>query len=139
MTRDETKQGYYSLIQFCPNPERAEVANVGVVLILPKLRYLGRRARARSYLGSRFAETESCVVRAMLARAGIDAALLADAKLALASRFEKEREILTSILGLAGIAFTRGDIVVLTVPRSVEIRSPGPDAELDRLFKELVA
>jgi Protein of unknown function (DUF3037) len=36
-------KGYYSLIQFCPDPSRLEAANVGVLLFCPELRFVRAR------------------------------------------------------------------------------------------------
>jgi hypothetical protein len=35
------KSGKYALVQFCPVPERMEFLNIGVVLIVPELEYVG--------------------------------------------------------------------------------------------------
>ncbi|WP_397581181.1 DUF3037 domain-containing protein [Sphingorhabdus sp.] len=37
----ERKSGRYALVQFCPVPERMEFLNIGVVLIVPQLNYVG--------------------------------------------------------------------------------------------------
>ena len=39
------KCGYYSLVQFYPNPSRAEAVNLGVVLFLPRCRVSKPRCR----------------------------------------------------------------------------------------------
>lgn len=39
----ERRQGKYALIQFCPVPERQEYLNVGVLLVVPELSYVGIR------------------------------------------------------------------------------------------------
>jgi len=35
--------GYYSLVQYCPDPSRVEAANVGAILFCPTLPYLDVR------------------------------------------------------------------------------------------------
>jgi len=35
------KAGKYALVQFCPVPERMEFLNIGIVLIVPELQYVG--------------------------------------------------------------------------------------------------
>lgn len=37
----ERKAGKYALIQFCPAPERMEFVNIGVMLIVPEIGYIG--------------------------------------------------------------------------------------------------
>ena len=37
-----SKRGYYSLIQFCPEPSRAEAVNLGVLLFCPEAGFIGR-------------------------------------------------------------------------------------------------
>jgi len=37
----KSTQGYYSLIQFCPDRSRVESANIGVLLFCPSKEYLG--------------------------------------------------------------------------------------------------
>jgi Protein of unknown function (DUF3037) len=37
----ERKSGKYALIQFCPVPERMEFLNIGVLLVVPEIKYVG--------------------------------------------------------------------------------------------------
>jgi len=36
-------KGYYSIIQYCPDPSRLEAVNIGVALFCPELRFLRAR------------------------------------------------------------------------------------------------
>ena len=50
------QQGYYSLIQYCPDVSRLEAANLGVVLFCPAIRFLDSRLapkvdRAKQFFG----------------------------------------------------------------------------------------
>ncbi len=38
---DKMKDGYYSLIQYCPEPRRMEFVNIGLILVCPALSFLG--------------------------------------------------------------------------------------------------
>lgn len=40
------QRGYYSLIQFCPDPSRLEAINVGVALFCPDSEFIGARTAA---------------------------------------------------------------------------------------------
>ena len=66
------KRGYYSLVQFCPNPARAEAVNVGVILFCPEAGFLAARTSA----GARAAAK-------LVGREGVDPAELEAAKQAI--------------------------------------------------------
>lgn len=38
---DKMKDGYYSLIQYCPEPRRMEFVNIGLILLCPDLEFFG--------------------------------------------------------------------------------------------------
>ncbi len=50
-----TKRGYYSLIQFCPNPSRAEAVNLGVLLFCPEAGFIGARTSATNQRAAKLA------------------------------------------------------------------------------------
>ena len=69
-------RGYYSIIQYCPDPSRLEAINIGVALYCPELGYLrarfGRRkTRVRQLFGKQeweFVELQRVALEARLAR-----------------------------------------------------------------------
>jgi hypothetical protein len=118
-------QGYYSLIQYCPDFSRAETANVGLLLfqveppttavrvvddVRPAMRRLGRT-------GAGTAATILEVVQSMR------------------SRIELER--FQSVESLDHFKRTRGNQIQMTAPRSMRIESI--ERDLDAMFEELVA
>lgn len=116
-------QGYYSLIQYCPDFSRAEAANVGVLLFQPEpaltavrivddlhpaLKRLGRKDDPTSLLST---------VQSMRNRIG--------------------HEMFRSVEDLVNFVRTRGNQIQLTMPRSMRIDDF--DESLDTMFDELVA
>jgi hypothetical protein len=115
-------RGYYSLIQFCPDPARLEAANVGVVLFCPDLGFIkAKTARGNDRL-RRFFRAES------FDRRRVDAA-----KRAIVDRLNVEAERFKTPDDLRGFIDTRANDIVLTAPRPMRV-SEEPEAELARLF-----
>ena len=119
------ERGYYSLIQFCPNPSRWETVNVGVVLFCPALRFLEARISKNNR------RAEKLVGRQNLERAALDAA-----KQAIQSRLQVDRESFQTIEDLEKFINSRGNSVKLTPARPIKVFNP--KADLDGLFVELV-
>ena len=119
------KRGYYSLIQFCPNPSRLEVVNVGVVLLCPDADFIAARTSA----GNRRAET-------LVGRGELDKSALNSAKRAIEHRLEVDRASFKSHEDLQKFVNTRGNNLKLTTPRPLKVFDPPKD--LDNLFAELV-
>jgi hypothetical protein len=117
--------GYYSVIQYCPDPSRMEAANVGVVLLCPERDFLGVRTakgndRIRRFFGS--GDHDWGQVNAV--------------KLSIQRRLEADRERFKGLADLERFAATRANAMRLTPPRAVQVESP--EAELERLFERLV-
>jgi len=117
--------GYYSLIQYCPDRSRAEVANVGVVLFCPSLRFIDARTaggndRVRRFFRGRDIDID----RLNLVKRGIE------------KRLQVQAASFTTIADLVGFIETRANDIVLTTPRSIKVTDP--HADLDQLFQELV-
>src|SRR5262249_18753289 len=117
--------GYYSLIQYCPDPSRLEAANVGVVLFCPAWKYLRAQTtkgndRIRRFFGS--ADNDSEQINAM--------------KLSIQRRLEGERDKFREPADLERFAAPRPTAMRLTPPRAVLVEDP--DAELRRLFARLI-
>jgi len=47
-------KGYYALVQYCPDPSRAEAANVGVLLFCPEREFIDVRTAASNQHIARF-------------------------------------------------------------------------------------
>jgi hypothetical protein len=116
-------QGFFSLIQFCPDASRAEAVNVGLVLfqvepaatvvrvvddVAPAVKRLGRKDETTTVLS---------IVRSMKNRI--------------------EVEEFGSVDALEKFARSRGNQVQLTLPRPMTIDDLA--ADLDSMFDELVA
>lgn len=118
-------RGYYSLIQFCPNPSRLEAVNVGVVLFCPELGFLSARTCG-----------DNRRARKIIAREQFDEHALNAAKHAIANRFVADRSAFRSIEDLQAFVERRANALQLTTPRPVKVFDPPRD--LDSLFDELV-
>lgn len=118
--------GYYSIIQYCPDPARREVANVGVVLFCPELGFLGTRMAEDTHrIKEVFPKLKSDDKRLTITLQGI------------AQRLRVDREYFKSVDDLTRFADTRANALRLTPPMPVRVEEP--DAELARLFKRLVS
>src|SRR5258708_1932745 len=68
-------KGYYSIIQYCPDPSRLEAVNIGVALFCPELRFLRaqfgrRRTRVSQLFGKQdweFVRLQQSAIEARLA------------------------------------------------------------------------
>lgn len=118
--------GYYSLIQYCPDASRAEAANVGVLLFCPDLRYIDAKVSRGNDRIARFFH-----------RGTFDAERINAAKQAIVSRLEVERDAFRTLDDLQRFIDTRANEIIVTTPRPVKVRDAAED--LTRLFSELVA
>src|SRR5436190_5271048 len=117
--------GYYSLVQYCPDPSRLEAVNVGVVLFCPSLNYLDLRLAANNDRVAR-------VFRNRQFRPWV----LDSAKEALADRLRSESYRPRTIEDFQLFIDTRGNEVVLTPLRPIKVSQPTGD--LEGLFLDLV-
>jgi Protein of unknown function (DUF3037) len=118
-------RGYYSLIQYCPDPTRAEAANVGVLLFRPEPHFLRAKVargndRIRRFFGSDGQDWER--VNAY--------------KAAIEQRLDVEGREITTLNALNHFVQTRANLVRITPPRPMKVLNP--EADLDSLFKRLV-
>ena len=119
------QQGYYSLVQYCPDPARAEVANVGVLLFSPGHDFIDvRLSRGVQHVKSVFKGRE------------LDAAQIRHAKRALKDRVACQKNELRTLDNLKHFISLRFNTVLLTAPRSIAVEDP--PAQLESLFQELV-
>jgi hypothetical protein len=115
-------KGYYSILQYVPDVERAEGVNVGVVLICP----------ARNFLKVRTTKDNNRVVRFFGTNAGFDAQRLTILKQALEERITA----IQTLEEFQRFVETRANHLRLIAPRPIKLVEP--EAELDRLFAALV-
>jgi hypothetical protein len=117
--------GHYSLIQYCPDPSRAEAANVGVLLFCPSLDFIAARTasdndRIRRFFGGRTVDLDRINVM----------------KRSIERRLRVESGRFRTLDDLQRFVESRGNDIVLTAPRSMKVLDPEKD--LSSLFAELV-
>lgn len=119
------QQGYYSLVQYCPDPARAEVANVGVLLFSPGHEFIDvRLSRSVQHVKSVFRGRD------------LDADQIRYARRAIKERVAHQRKQLQTLDDLKHFISTRFNTVLLTAPRSIAVEDP--QRQLESLFHELV-
>lgn len=122
----KTHRGYYSLVQFCPDLARLEVANIGVVLVCDE----------RVYLGVRMSSDHSRITQ-MFGRGKQDLAQLKAVKAGLKDRILAGRKDLQSLDELNRFAALRVNGLQMTKFMPCKV-SEQPKHDLDRLFEDLV-
>ncbi len=118
-----TERGFYSLIQFMPNPGRAEAANVGIVLVCPD----------SGAVIVRMSETNAGP-KLRFGSAAVDDVRLGYAKDAIRNRIY--REIAPTPESIETLRAIEGNALALTAPRAVRVDILERTA--DELFDELV-
>lgn len=119
----EFHKGYYSLIQYCPDPSRLEAANVGVLLFCPELDVLETRlvkdnGRIRRFLGEQ------------------DWLLVDGAKEAIAERLSVDRQCFRTVEDEQDFIASRANGIQISDLRPMKMDDP--ETDLDRLFRRLV-
>ncbi len=118
-------KGFFSVVQFCPDFDRGECANVGVVLVVPELGFLGVRLSE---------DNEGPKQR--FGRDAYDDGRLSFAKKALEGRVQNEGKDWTSSENLLKFGKKEGNNLLLSPPRVILVEDA--DAELEELFQRLV-
>ena len=118
-------KGYYSVIQYCPDPSRGEAANVGVLLFCPNLQY----AKTRMDLGNDR-------IRSFFKIEGPDLVRVNIVKQSIADRLATEGARLKSLEDLERFIATRANQIQMTDPRPMKVFDPEED--LAELFEQLV-
>ncbi len=116
-------KGYYSIIQYCPDPSRLEAVNIGVVLFSPELRFLRakfgrRRTRIRQLFGKQdweFVKLQESAIEARLTR---------------------DQEAFQALEEFEAYVSRRANALIMTAPRPMKVANP--DQELDNLLRRLV-
>lgn len=119
----EYHKGYYSLIQYCPDPSRLEAANVGVLLFCPALRFVKARLsennrRIDKFFGHQDWELVRAQKQAVVERLIVDAAHF------------------RTLEDLQDYAGRRANEIQLSPARPVKVRHA--ETELEDLFQRLV-
>lgn len=118
------RRGYYSLIQYSPDPFRAEAINAGVVLFLP-----GEFLQAKCT--TKFKRVQSAL-------GGPDSTLdsFKQAVRAMRNRIAHGMDQISDVDCFESFIATRANDLQLVPPRLVKVEDP--EAELERLYKILV-
>lgn len=119
----ERYQGKYALIQFCPVPERQEYLNIGLLLIVPEIRFCGiRLSRGQARVDRVFGKQPKSYLEAI--------------KESFRSRLLAELKRAPDGASLPEFARKRANDIRLSPLHPVMVLEP--EADLDRLFEELV-
>jgi len=117
-------KGFFSVIQFCPDLDRGECANVGVVLSVPRL----------GYLDVRFGDDNESP-KQRFGKEAFDDARLSLAKKALEGRIRAEGTAWATPEDLVQFGKKEGNHMLLTTPRTILVENC--DAELEELYMRL--
>ncbi len=120
----ETK-GFFSIIQYCPDLDRGESANVGVVLVVPEA----------GFLGVKFSDDNEGP-KQRFGKDTYDDARLTDAKQALEGRLREEGTSWSNSDELLKFGKKEGNRLLLSAPRVMLVVDP--TAELEELYRRLV-
>lgn len=117
-----TVNGYYSLIQYCPDFFRAEVANVGVLLYCPAFGFLSSRiSRDNTNVRKKFGQ--------------LNIGRINDIKRCFHDRLEIEKGSIQGLAELEDFIARRANNLLITKPRAIQIVNP--ETTLEKLFHEL--
>src|SRR6266511_5292009 len=105
--------GYYSLIQYCPDPSRLEAANVGVLLFSPKHAYL----KAITVRGNQR-------IRRFFGNHGHDWLRLNSFKKGVEERLQVESGNIRTLADLEAFIAKRASRLQITPPRSMRVTNP---------------
>ncbi len=119
-------RGFYSLVQYCPDLSRLEVANVGVVLFCAELNYLGvELTQNHSRISQMFGRGERDLKRLRVVKAGLE------------ERLTGSGDDLKSLDSLNELAALHVNTIRMT--RFMPCRVSGtPQVDLKRMYAELV-
>jgi len=117
-------QGYYSLMQYCPDWTRLEVCNIGVLLFCPDAQYLDaivvqNCSRVHTIFGKKH-----------------DLSYVKLFKDHFANRIRNERDHILNLNALKVFISQQANYFRITEPRSMLVKDT-PDQELKKLFREV--
>lgn len=117
------KAGKYALVQFCPVPERMEFLNIGIVLIVPELEYVGvKLARSNARIDRVFGKQPNSYMDDV--KKSFEHRLLHE----FSGRFDEDR--------ISDFARRRANDIRISSIQPVMVDNPAID--LESLFLELV-
>lgn len=116
-------RGYYSIVQYCPDPSRLEAVNVGVALFCPDIKFLK----------ARFGRRRTGVKHLFGAQ---DWEFFEMQKTALEARLSRQNEEFHELKDLETFVAKRASAFRLTPPRPVKVENPV--VELNDLLRRLV-
>jgi hypothetical protein len=119
-------RGHYSLIQFCPDATRLEVANIGVALFCAEREFFGVKL-----------SNEHRRITQMFGRGNRDLARLRTNKEALEERLLDSKRAIRNIEDLDKLASLQVNQIRMTTFMPCRV-TPAPNEDLLRLFDELV-
>jgi hypothetical protein len=117
-------KGYYSIVQYCPDPSRLEAVNIGVALFCPEISFL------RVLFGRRKTRVDQLFGRQ-------DWEFVENQKAAIEARLSREPEAFQHLKDFEAYISRRANALKLTAPRPVKVENP--DIELRNLLTRLVA
>lgn len=117
--------GWFSIVQYCPDPNRLEAANIGVLLFCPSLEFLDVRMASDNHRIIKFFGP------LMSERPAIDSF-----KKGLIERVRNERKQIVSHEQLADFVDRRANLIRISPPRSIRVTEP--ERQLNELFSKLI-
>jgi len=117
-------KGYYSIVQYCPDPSRLEAVNIGVALFCPE----------RSFLKVRFGRRKTRVDQLFGKQ---DREFVDSQKAAIEARLANEQDAFQHLVDFESYISRRANALKLTAARPVKVEDP--ELELDNLLRRLVA
>lgn len=118
-------EGFFSIVRYCPDLDRGEFANVGIVLVVPEL----------AFFGIQFSDDNEGP-RQRFGESAFDDATLTVAKRSLEGRLREEGTSWTNANELLAFGKKEGNHLLLSAPRA--ILALDPVAELAELYGKLV-
>jgi len=121
------RKGYYSIIQYCPDLSRGEVANIGVLLFCPEVHFIQAKVaegndRIRRFFGQSGHQLDLTRINAI--------------KQSIIDRLKTEKSSFNSLEDLQRFIDTRANLIQITQPRFLKVHNP--DAQLENLFDTLI-
>src|SRR5581483_3419459 len=119
-----TYKGYYSVIQYCPDKTKLEVANMGVLLFCPELKFIDARLL-----------NSNQKIRRFFGSGAFDNERLNFVKESIRTRVSLDKNRFNDLEDLMKFVQTRANEVQLSEPRPIKVENPEKD--LDQLFNEI--
>lgn len=120
-----THEGFFSVVQYCPDLDRGERANVGIVLVVPELGFASVRfSEDNEGPKRRFGADAFDDTRLSLAKRGLEGRILAEA-----ADWRRPED-------LERFGRLEGNHLLLTVPKAILVENA--EAETEELYARLV-